>query len=518
MSSQTTFTKNRYLSQAVFIALMGASGSSYAVSFGETAIQSAQHEPLLATIEVKDISNTDDFKVSLANSAIYNQMGLTPNDGIKATFKKTSANSGKIILKSSQPINSPFADVVLNINNNNKKQFMPKTLLMPISEKHRVNVIADNVPQNLPQTTAMPKAKTVVPNTQGIPNGEFAKATQQALKKDAGVKSASTKEPAIGTLASDKLALDGLKAQITAEKKAATNAKKKVVKKKSTSTKTTVKKQSTSKTTTVHKKPTSKKANVNRKVTAKQNKRGTKSMKYVVQRHDNLWTIASEIAKQSKVNVHTVMKTIQRHNPNAFAHGNAKMLIANKTLTLPTYGKIPSQKSLEEAISARRAEVIAKRKQKKKLATLAKSKRKNSAKKDKKVVTSKAKVKHKKVVKAKAKPKKVVKKPELKKKTHVVAKTKPQVKKSPKVVHKPKKAHVSLVAPNSSKSASKKSAGSVNKNSLLRKLKHSRLSTARKVTKVKRLSTKISSYTKKLQLQNRKLAELEARLKKLKGK
>ncbi|MBS9780021.1 MAG: hypothetical protein KGV51_05275 [Moraxellaceae bacterium] len=515
MSSQTTFTKNKYLSQAVFIALMSASGSSYAVNFGETAIQSAQNEPLLATIEVKDISNAKDFKVSLANSAIYKQMGLTPNAGIKATFKQTSANGGKIILKSSKPISSPFADVVLNINNNNKKQFMPKTLLMPISEKHRVNIIASDIPQNLPKTSLMPKPEIVAENKgKGIPNGEFAKATQQAFQSDKTkeellknkqakvqdnkqtvVKSSSKQEPPIGTLKTDDILLKDLQAS--------TNKQNKSSKKPEVSQKAKVahKARVAHKQKVAHKKATQKKA-ASKKTAVKHNKRhtrGTKSgVKYVVQRNDNLWTIANEIAKNSKVNVHTVMKTIQQQNPKAFAHGNARMLIANKTLVLPSYAKVPSQKSLEKAISARRADAVSKRKQKKQV-TLVKSKRKTPAKKHKKVT------------------KKVTKRTN--KKSHVVAKSKPHVKKSPKkVVHQPKQAHVSLVAPNSSKSASNKSAGSVNKNPLVSKLKHSRLSTAHKVTKVKRLNTKVSSYTKKLQLQNRKLAQLEARLKKLRGK
>ncbi len=517
MSSQTTFTKNKYLGQAVFIALMSASSSSYAVSFGETAIQSAQNEPLLATIEVKDISNAKDFKVSLANSAIYNQMGLTPNAGIKATFQQTGANTGKIILKSSQPISSPFADVVLNINNNNKKQFMPKTLLMPISEKNRVSVptqpvMASSAPQNLPQTTAMPKPEIVAEKKgkanplgddvlpiqdsnkpQGIPNGEFAKATQQAFisdqKKAEQLKKQQAKaskpvvannapavnapkkpEPPIGALRTDNILLDDLQASANSEGKSKAHKKKKSLHKKSSHKKTSVK----------HKK--------------RHAKRAKGGVKYVVQRNDNLWTIANEIAKRSKVNVHTVMRTIQKQNPNAFAHGNAKMLIANKTLVLPTYGKVPSQKSLEKAISARRANGVKKKKHKKQQ-TLVKAKRKSTAKKHKKKVVKKA-----------------------KKKARVVAKSKHHIKKRPKVLHKPKKAHVSLVASNSSKSASKKSAGSVNKNPLVSKLKHSRLNTAHKVTKVKKLNTRVSSYTKKLQLQNKKLAQLEARLKKLKGK
>ena len=47
-----------------------------AATIGKTVITSAQHEPLAASIMVTDIK-TADFSASLANSTIYQQMGLT---------------------------------------------------------------------------------------------------------------------------------------------------------------------------------------------------------------------------------------------------------------------------------------------------------------------------------------------------------------------------------------------------------------------------------------------------------
>ncbi len=558
MSLQTSYsTKSKRLYRAVLLALVGtSSGGAYAVSFGETAVQSAQSEPLSATIVVNDI-NSKDFKVSLANGTIYKQMGLTPNASIKVTFQPTSKHSGKIVLKSTAPINDPFADIVLDINNNNKKQFMPKTLLMPINENKRINVqpsakpktiVAGNATPNLPKVTPVqppavttPKvtaskvanstitsatttspatttntvaktAKSVnVPASQipGIPDGEFAAATRQAFlldqsraqakandkanvtasntkatdkkvnvakpvakpvmdtkaknSKDANVTSKNlvasskskvpavvSKEPPIGTLSGDRLLLKDSKLQAKSNKDAKQHSK----------------------------------SSTHAKSATQSRGKGT----YVVQRNDNLWTIASEIAERNKISVHKVMKQIQQQNPKAFSHGKASLLIANKTLILPDYEVIPSQSSLEKAIEARRAR-IAKGKTRK---VVAKSKK---AKSHKKSHTRKS---------------TLAKGNRHKKKTHYQAKANQ---------HKAK-AHVSLVTPNSTKkpSAMKKSAGvASSKSPLVKKLKNSRQTMAQKATHVKKLNSQVNSYTKKLHLQNKKLAELEARLKKLKG-
>lgn len=67
--------------RAVSMALLCSVGyaalvsSAQAATIGKTVVTSAQHEPLAASIVVSDIRAAD-FSASLANSTIYQQMGL----------------------------------------------------------------------------------------------------------------------------------------------------------------------------------------------------------------------------------------------------------------------------------------------------------------------------------------------------------------------------------------------------------------------------------------------------------
>ena len=64
--------------------------------------------------------------------------------------------------------------------------------------------------------------------------------------------------------------------------------------------------------------------------------------------------IAQQIAQENDLNVQTVMKQIQSQNPDAFINKDAGQLKADAKLSLPSYEVIPSQKKLEDAISAQR--------------------------------------------------------------------------------------------------------------------------------------------------------------------
>lgn len=52
--------------------------------------------------------------------------------------------------------------------------------------------------------------------------------------------------------------------------------------------------------------------------------------------------------------VQDVMKELHSANPDAFNHGKMNRLKAKASLSLPDYQVIPSQKAIEDAISAKR--------------------------------------------------------------------------------------------------------------------------------------------------------------------
>ncbi len=153
------------LHYAVSAALLCAVGTATllptakAATIGKTTITSAQHEPLVAVISVSDIQASD-FSANLANSVVYQQLGLTPTDSMSVNFVRTSATTGQVMISTSQPLSKPFADVVLSINDNGQRNIIPKTLLMPLDASVPVKtpnrVIASATKPNLPVIPATP--------------------------------------------------------------------------------------------------------------------------------------------------------------------------------------------------------------------------------------------------------------------------------------------------------------------------------------------------------------------------
>lgn len=206
---------------------------------------------------------------------------------------------------------------------------------------------------------------------------------------------------------------------------------------------------------------------------------------YTVQRNDNLWVIAQQIAEKNNLDVQTVMSEIQAQNPKAFINKNANRLKADAQLSLPKYDVVPSQKKIQTAISEQR-----------------KHSRKANTPVIKKDTISKA------ASKAQTEKAQAAKRNET-----------PAIKKTQKLPT----AQFSVLAPGHDGSAdgTKAKAGMTTGNGLstdvLDILKSSRKSTADQAQRLSKANSTLGSYTKKLQLQNQKLAELQARLEKLRN-
>ena len=588
--------------RAVSMALLYSVGyaalmsNAQAATIGKTVITSAQHEPLAASIMVTDIK-TADFSASLANSSIYQQMGLTPTDSMTVRFQPTSATSGQVFITTTKPVSKPFADVVLAINDGAQRSVVPKTLLMPLDGSLPItpassNVRAANKP-NLPivsTTNAQPltvrkgappplllasKASSVdlsaskVPATKlpassiQLPSSQtpnLQTANIQAPKTSSSLSTASTMTPinttpstanrlnnttdinknvaiqANTTNASTTSALDNTKtAPINEHAFDILNIKitrqiqlKNSNKNNDVSSNTIMvnkpmapmlyKDASTAKissdSTTVDSNPLGKtssseapysNSSSNQAASSQSIASNTSSISanastvgnttadtsdnssdinYTVQRNDNLWLIAQQIADKNNLDVQIVMNEIQTQNPNAFINKNADQLKADAQLRLSKYNVVPSQKKLQAAINEQR---------------------KYHAKANTPLV--------KKTTIAKAAPKA--------KTESVQAKEteKPAIKKTQTLPT----AQFSVLAPGHDGSAdgTKTKAGMETGNGLstdvLDILKSSRKSTADQAQRLSKTNSTLGSYTKKLQLQNQKLAELQARLEKLRN-
>ena len=586
---------HRAVSMALFYSISYAAlvSSAQAANIGKTVVISAQHEPLVASIMVTDIENTD-FSASLANSAIYQQMGLTPTDSMIVRFHQTSATSGQVFITTTKPMSKPFADVVLAINDGNQRNVIPKTLLMPLNDSLPIatskNIVTGAKKPNLPvvsttnaqpltvrngapppllssgsskptlkaatlpernvqspnirvpviQTPSIQASSSQIPSVQAttIPSGlptAVAKTTQSNITtyapsrlengrlnnpidiKNDSVMAGANNNTALTVSSNSTLSatseidkqLDILNIQITRQiqpksqnntdmmvaspmalktltpnEAAFTNKNKAIIPNDSNNIVATAPLNNIPPNSNAWQKAVTPKTSAAAKNTSSQvsDKSASSEINYTVQRNDNLWVIAQQIAEKNNIDVQTVMKEIQTQNPDAFINRNANQLKADAQLSLPNYDALPSKQKLEAAISAQRQYRGANTPvAKKPTASNPVSKGDNT---------------------------------QATKHTEKPATTKTQIL---------PKAQFSVLAPGHEGSAdgTKTKAGMATGNGLsmevLDLLKSSRQSTASQAQQLSKTSGTLESYTRKLQLQNQKLAELQARLKKLRN-
>lgn len=586
--------------RAVSMALLYSVGyaalmsNAQAATIGKTVITSAQHEPLAASIMVTDIK-TADFSASLANSTIYQQMGLTPTDSMTVRFQPTSATSGQVFITTAKPVSKPFADVVLAINDGAQRSVVPKTLLMPLDGSLPItptssNVRATNKP-NLPivsttnaqpltvrkgappplllaskassvdlsaskaPATKLPASSIQLPSSQ-TPNLQTANIQAPKTSSSLSVASPMTKSNTTPSTANplinnadinknvaiqanttnasttsflnntktapiNEQAFDILDIKITRQiqlKNKNNDISNNTIMVTAPIAPTPYKDALTAKissdSTTVDSNPLGKisssqapysnsssnqagssqslasnTSSISANASTVENTTADTSdnssdINYTVQRNDNLWLIAQQIADKNNLDVQIVMNEIQTQNPNAFINKNADQLKADAQLRLPKYDVVPSQKKLQAAINEQR---------------------KHHAKANKPLV--------KKTTMAKTVPKAKTESAQAK------ATEKPAIKKTQTLPT----AQFSVVAPGHDGSAdgTKTKAGMETGNGLstdvLDILKSSRKSTADQAQRLSKTNSTLGSYTKKLQLQNQKLAELQARLEKLRN-
>lgn len=530
-------TIHRSVSMALLYSVSYAAliSNAQAATMGKTVITSAQHEPLSASIVVNDIQ-TPDFSASLADPTLYQQMGLTPTDSMTVRFQPTSATSGQVFITTTKPVSKPFADIVLTINDGAQRSVIPKTLLMPLDGSLSINPSKNSVTAakkpNLPVIFSSNAQPLLV--TKGTPpplllaSTEIDKPTVQGnntvyttdqsdanrLNNDGNSNNNLTAPITSNTSTSPTVALnspnsatpindapfkfDILNIQINRQIQPKSVNKESIAKNSDIIVSTPMTPMSDNSPST---------ANTIANDTIPYNNNSSNSIStlgsnaditsispdddtgsefnYTVQRNDNLWVIAQQIAEKNNLDVQTVMSEIQAQNPKAFINKNANQLKADAQLSLPKYDVVPSQKKIQTAISEQR-----------------KHSRKANTPVIKKDTISKA------ASKAQTEKAQAAKRNET-----------PAIKKTQKLPT----AQFSVLAPGHDGSAdgTKAKAGMATGNGLstdvLGILKSSRQSTADQAQRLSKTNATLGSYTKKLQLQNQKLAELQARLEKLRN-
>lgn len=336
---------------------------SYAINIGDTYIQSQQNQPLQASINVSDI-DPKTFSVQLSSPTIYQQLGLTQEDGLAVRFEPTSGNGGRIVLTSQRPIAAPFADVVLDVANKGEFRVLPKTLLMPLNETQRIvtqptsqlaAVAAKHVTIGADSRVKLPiiGQPLVVIHAEPPPMDLPSALPKQGLIQGAPIMVSSVSaSPTLVPTDSLKVA-----SQVNNQAINQTPFHNNLV------INETRRYYVVGSVKPVEVTPAIVTANANMPVfipegikseadAANLAKTREAQVTYVIQRNDNLWTIANRIAQQQHRDVNQVMQAIVATNPQAFINGDPSQMVANSKLVLPTYATTPSKTAINAVTRA----------------------------------------------------------------------------------------------------------------------------------------------------------------------
>lgn len=466
---------------------------AYAVNIGDTYVQTQQNQPLNASINVSDI-NPRTFSVKVAQADVYRQLGLSKDADIQIKFVPTSSNGGQIVLTTKRAINAPFTDVVLNITENGVTKTLPKTLLMPIDSAQKITtqanttafqspaqniVIGSANPVQLPVMSPdpMPMQPIMLPSTtiNQLPN-------LPTTGMPAGA--------APVTLASENS--DYLRIQETRTVRAirpnGTVYTPAVPQTQNPIQTNDTDNQLPSPAASYGNQPLDKsKSKSKSKYSAKNPQIIGETTTYTLQRNDNLWTIASNIAAVNRKDIDQVMADIMAANPTAFPDNDPTKLVANTQLQIPKYKAVPSQIGIKSANKARQ-----------------------QYRQNKRRVASKKSVRA---------PKSAAKQPATPKTTKKTLKAQ----KTPRPYAATKKSEMTIIAPNHTNGSvqgqsTKNKVGKGMSSQMAAQVQQKRQATAQQATKVNKLNQDLVGAENRLKIQNTKLAQLEKRLKELNKK
>lgn len=466
---------------------------AYAVNIGDTYVQTQQNQPLNASINVSDI-NPRTFSVKVAQADVYRQLGLSKDADIQIKFVPTSSNGGQIVLTTKRAINAPFTDVVLNITENGVTKTLPKTLLMPIDSAQKITTQANTTAfqspaQNIVIGSANPVQLPVMsPDPMSMQPITLPSTTINQLPNlPTTAMSAGAAPMTLSSENSDYLRIQETRTVRTVQPNGTVYTQAMPQTQNPIQTNDTDN-QLPSPAASYGNQPLDKsKSKSKSKYGAKNPQIIGETTTYTLQRNDNLWTIASNIAAANRKDVDQVMADIMAANPTAFPDNDPTKLVANTQLQIPKYKVVPSQIGIKSANKARQQY----RQNKQRIA-------------GKKSVIA---------------PKSAAKQPATPKTTKKTLKAQ----KTPRPYAATKKSEMTIIAPNHTNGSVQ---GQSTKNKVSKgmssqvaaQVQQKRQATAQQATKVNKLNQDLVGTENRLKIQNTKLAQLEKRLKELNKK
>ena len=466
---------------------------AYAVNIGDTYVQTQQNQPLNASINVSDV-NPRTFSITVAQADVYRQLGLSKDADIQIKFVPTSSNGGQIVLTSKQPINAPFTDVVLNITENGVTKTLPKTLLMPIDSAQKITTQANTTTLQSPaQNIVIGSANPVqlpVMSPDPIPLQPItlpSTTINQLPNLPTTAMSAGAAPMTLSSENTDYLRIQETRTVRTVQPNGTVYTQAMPQTQNPIQTNDTDN-QLPSPAASYGNQPLDKsKSKSKSKYSAKNPQIIGETTTYTLQRNDNLWTIASNIAAANRKDVDQVMADIMAANPTAFPDNDPTKLVANTQLQIPKYKAVPSQIGIKSANKARQ-----------------------QYRQNKRRVASKKSV---------IAPKSAAKQPATPKTTKKTLKAQ----KTPRPYAATKKSEMTIIAPNHTNGSVQ---GQSTKNKVSKgmssqvaaQVQQKRQATAQQATKVNKLNQDLVGAENRLKIQNTKLAQLEKRLKELNKK
>lgn len=287
-------------------ATLAVPGLLHAVDMGNIEVQSAMDEPFRAKIPLSNLNSTlGKLKLGTASSGDYGRLGMQKS-GVSLSYRVQDNGDGTGVLwvSSQQPVTQPFLDIVLDVDDNEKRFQHKVSAMVNPSNLQPANLKSDNAPLaaqqgNFYSGTDVP----LVPQHSEPP--PLLPTPAVDLPQIAAPEAISNTGTPIQTSSLPKgdepvaLIIDKPYDKAAADKAAAQPAK-----------------------------------------ASKQPAAGQPRKKYQVVRRDTLWDISMRVSREQNIPINKVMQSIQAINRRAFIGGNPNRLRSGVTLSIPRFDEV----------------------------------------------------------------------------------------------------------------------------------------------------------------------------------
>ncbi len=198
----------------VAASLLSVCAVSQAAGLGKLNVRSALGEPFKAEVElVAEKSEMGSLSVRMANREAFERAGLAYTGllaGIKASVEKRSSGEPYVLLTSSQPVNEPFVDLLLELTWSSGRLSREFTALLDppsvIAEREKQKAAAPQV--RAAPTTPAPRAEPVPPPAEAPPTEEAPAATSATPQEPTATEPAATESAATEPAATEPAATE----------------------------------------------------------------------------------------------------------------------------------------------------------------------------------------------------------------------------------------------------------------------------------------------------------------------